>query len=65
MSDGHTTLAPFYKGWDAYQGLLTEALAPLSPEQLARRGSWPRTSSRPASTGTSGSWASATKTSRR
>ena len=37
MSDDYATLAPFYKGWDAYQGLLTEALAPLSPEQLALR----------------------------
>lgn len=31
----HTTLAAFYKGWDIYQKLLIEAIAPLSPNQLA------------------------------
>ena len=30
-----TTLAPLYKGWDAYQGHLVKALAPLTAEQLA------------------------------
>ncbi len=29
------TLAPFYKGWGDYQGLLLDALAPLTDEQLA------------------------------
>src|SRR5919199_6710017 len=33
MSQGGT-LAPFYKGWDRYQGLLTEAVGSLSDEQL-------------------------------
>jgi uncharacterized damage-inducible protein DinB len=38
------TLAPFYKGWDRYQTLLTETIAPLTTEQLALRSSpsmWP------------------------
>lgn len=29
------TLAPFYRGWEAYQRLLIDAIAPLSPQQLA------------------------------
>ena len=29
------TLAPFYRGWEDYQRLLIDAIAPLSPEQLA------------------------------
>ena len=29
------TLVPFYQGWEDYQGLLIDALAPLTPEQLA------------------------------
>ncbi len=29
------TLAPFYQGWREYQQLLSDALAPLSAEQLA------------------------------
>lgn len=29
------TLAPFYKGWDRYNDLLIEAVAPLIPAQLA------------------------------
>lgn len=37
MQQGRGTLAPFYKGWDRYNGLLTEAIAPLSREQLALR----------------------------
>jgi uncharacterized damage-inducible protein DinB len=37
MSDDVTTLASFYRGWDAYQGLLVQALAPLSRDQLALR----------------------------
>ncbi|MCZ7569317.1 MAG: DinB family protein [Ardenticatenaceae bacterium] len=32
-----TTLATFYRGWEAYQGLLATVIAPLSPEQLALR----------------------------
>jgi uncharacterized damage-inducible protein DinB len=35
MTDNHTTLAAFYKGWDDYQVLLIKAIAPLSPDQLA------------------------------
>src|SRR5918997_643178 len=34
MSGDYATLAPFYKGWDRYQGLLTEAVGSLSDEQL-------------------------------
>src|SRR5689334_21635124 len=30
-----TNLTPFYRGWEEYQRLLIDALAPLSPEQLA------------------------------
>ena len=37
MQQHGTGLAPFYKGWDEYQGLLVRAVAPLSPEQLALR----------------------------
>lgn len=29
------TLAPFYEGWERYQGLLTRAVEPLDAEQLA------------------------------
>ena len=29
------TLAPFYRGWEGYQGLLADALRDLTPEQLA------------------------------
>lgn len=32
---GVTTLTPFYRGWEEYQRLLIDALAPLSPDQLA------------------------------
>ena len=28
-------LTPFYRGWEEYQRLLIDAIAPLSPEQLA------------------------------
>ena len=35
MTENHTTLAAFYKGWDDYQVLLIKAIAPLSPDQLA------------------------------
>ena len=35
MTETHTTLAAFYKGWDDYQVLLIKAIAPLSPDQLA------------------------------
>ncbi len=38
MTQNATSLAPFYKGWDNYQQLLTTALAPLSPVQLTLRG---------------------------
>jgi uncharacterized damage-inducible protein DinB len=37
MSHAAMTLRPFYAGWERYQGLLTEALAPLSAEHLALR----------------------------
>lgn len=37
MADNHTSLAPFYRGWDRYQTLLVEALGTLSDEQLALR----------------------------
>lgn len=37
MRQDTSTLAPFYHGWEQYQQLLVEALAPLSPEQLALR----------------------------
>jgi uncharacterized damage-inducible protein DinB len=33
------TLAPFYAGWDRYQRLLTEAIGPLSADDLAQRAS--------------------------
>jgi len=35
MNEKHTTLADFYKGWDNYQKLLLEAIATLTPDQLA------------------------------
>jgi uncharacterized damage-inducible protein DinB len=35
MVADETTLTLFYEGWDNYQGLLVDAIAPLSPEQLA------------------------------
>src|SRR5579863_8057857 len=38
MTQNTTSLAPFYKGWNDYQKLVTTALAPLSPAQLALRG---------------------------
>ncbi|HEY0606207.1 MAG TPA: DinB family protein [Herpetosiphonaceae bacterium] len=37
MTEQPSTLAPFYKGWDAYQQLLVNAIAPLSDEQLELR----------------------------
>ncbi|HUZ02818.1 MAG TPA: DinB family protein [Thermomicrobiaceae bacterium] len=37
MSEDRLTLRRFYQGWDAYQRLLVEAIAPLSEEQLALR----------------------------
>ena len=37
MTEEHIALARLYKGWDVYQQLLTKAIAPLSPEQLALR----------------------------
>jgi uncharacterized damage-inducible protein DinB len=37
MRQDEMTLAPFYQGWDAYQGVLVQALAPLSEEHLALR----------------------------
>ena len=30
-----TSLTPFYRGWEEYQRLLVDALAPLTPDQLA------------------------------
>ena len=37
MSQESTTLATFYKEWEVYQGHLTKAIAPLSPDQLTLR----------------------------
>ena len=37
MTENHIPLATFYKGWDVYQQHLVNALAPLSPDQLALR----------------------------
>lgn len=37
MTEQRTNLFPFYQGWDAYQGLLIKALAPLSDKELALR----------------------------
>jgi uncharacterized damage-inducible protein DinB len=37
MGDANTTLAIMAEGWQAYQSKLSEALAPLTPEQLALR----------------------------
>lgn len=44
MPQDHSTLAPFYAGWDRYQTLLVDALANLTDEQLALRpasNQWP------------------------
>jgi hypothetical protein len=35
MTTADTFLAPFYQGWETYQGYLTNAIAPLTSEQLA------------------------------
>lgn len=37
MQHNELTLTPFYLGWDAYQAVLVQAIAPLSEEQLALR----------------------------
>ena len=37
MTEPHSTLSTIYAGWRTYQTLLTTALAPLAPEQLALR----------------------------
>jgi uncharacterized damage-inducible protein DinB len=37
MTENHTTLSTYYKGWDNYQELITKAIAPLSAEQLTLR----------------------------
>jgi uncharacterized damage-inducible protein DinB len=37
MVEEEINLLSFYKGWDAYQKLLIQAIAPLSSEQLALR----------------------------
>src|SRR2546421_2970505 len=37
MGDTNVTLAIMAAGWHAYQAQLSEALAPLTPEQLALR----------------------------
>ncbi|HZS75575.1 MAG TPA: DinB family protein [Ktedonobacteraceae bacterium] len=34
MTQNTLVVAPFYKGWDVYQGHLVKVIAPLSPEQL-------------------------------
>ncbi len=35
MTEQHLTIAPFYKGWAEYQQRLVQAIAPLSPDQMA------------------------------
>lgn len=35
MAEQQRNLLPFYKGWETYQSLLVEVIAPLSAEQLA------------------------------
>ncbi|MDQ6662353.1 MAG: DinB family protein [Chloroflexota bacterium] len=37
MAEQQINLFTLYKGWDVYQDLLTKAIAPLSPDQLALR----------------------------
>lgn len=37
MSEQQQAIAPFYQGWQVYQGLIIKALAPLTPEQLELR----------------------------
>ena len=37
MQQEELTLTPFYLGWDTYQAVLVQAIAPLSEEQLALR----------------------------
>ena len=37
MVEEQINLLAFYKGWDAYQALLIQAIAPLSSDQLALR----------------------------
>ena len=37
MTTADTSLARFYQGWETYQGYLTNAIAPLTSEQLALR----------------------------
>ena len=39
MIEQPLSLSLFYKGWDVYQQRLVEAVAPLTPEQLALRSS--------------------------
>ena len=39
MTEQPLSLSIFYKGWDVYQQRLVEAVAPLTPEQLALRSS--------------------------
>jgi uncharacterized damage-inducible protein DinB len=34
MTENHTTLSIYYKGWDIYQDLMAKAIAPLSADQL-------------------------------
>lgn len=44
MAANVESLTPFYRGWDRYQGLLVDAIAPLTDEQLAFQASpshWP------------------------
>ncbi len=37
MTTTNTSLTRFYQGWETYQGYLTNAIAPLTSEQLALR----------------------------
>ncbi len=37
MTTTDTSLARFYQGWETYQGYLTNAIAPLTSEQLTLR----------------------------
>jgi hypothetical protein len=37
MVEQQINLLSFYQGWDAYQALVIEAIAPLSSDQLTQR----------------------------
>jgi hypothetical protein len=68
MADDNFTRTTFYTSWKAYQDHLTQALAPLTTEQLALRaapglrsiGETPCMSSGAVHTGSPSSWARTT-----